>query len=456
MANIKIIKVKDSYTYDYEYIDAKKNKLHVTKSGFKTLESALEAAKKSYDYRLKKEKTKIKLTKKEERVPISTRIKNLEITDLGLKLTTYVVYGAIAITVIYGGIKIFNKIKSVLPERQDTDITENDPLKKIITSNDCDFRNLHILLKTNDSETNEVGTITSDMLTRLGISNEIVSDGISEKVSHAIANNPNYNIVVINIECGTESKNKTILMGDFSNNSKYPSDILMCCIKESLKEYGLDPSIRSGAKGDYWRIPTDIENELSNSSLIDKVSQLSISLPTTIKSDRINKVDASTSIVEGIMRWTTLDVAERYKDIYYTAKYGDDIVNIINEHGITIKDIEENSSVNMRKGIIVGDAILVGVIPYVATDNVTATNPSVTINSDIIEEKIITYTVQNGDTVTKIANMYGAKPEDITVPSGNQNNIYVGDIIYIKTYNFYQTHGKYALHEDTQEKQLIK
>ena len=34
----------------------------------------------------------------------------------------------------------------------------------------------------------------------------------------------------------------------------------------------------------------------------------------------------------------------------------------------------------------------------------------------------------------------GVKPEDILVPSGNQNNIYPGDTLYITTYNLYETH----------------
>ena len=104
--------------------------------------------------------------------------------------------------------------------------------------------------------------------------------------------------------------------------------------------------------------------------------------------------------------------------------------------------MEINSDINMHKGVRVGNTILTGTIPAVATDNVSVYNPCITTDSTRIKEVINTYIVQSGDTVTKIANMYGVKPEDILVPSGNQNNIYPGDTLYITTYNLYETHKK--------------
>lgn len=456
MANIRITKNKDGYSYEYDFINWNKKTIHVTKSGFSSLESALKAARKSCDEQIRKNKNPIETINvklEQEKNKVIYKIKNLDVKEAGYKLAIAAVYGSVVLTLICGGVKVYTDLKSKFPEKDNTSLIQTDDFKELITANKCDFSNLHIILRTTDSETVKVGTTTSDMLNRLGVSNEIISgdSDLTSKVNNAISNYPNSNIVIINIQSGKESKEKTTVMGDYSNINRYPSDILACCIKASLKEYGLNPVMRSGSKGDYWRKQTTVEKELANSSLINSVSQLSIDLPVSIGEDEITKNDAAASIVEGIMRWTTLDVTERYKNIYYTAQYGDTVASVLSDFGISLDYLQEYSSVNMSKGVIVGDCILVGVIPHVATDDVTAVNKFTTMDKSQIEEKVITYTVQSGDTSTKIANMYGVRVEDLVVPSGNINNIYVGDTIYITTYTLYETHGKNIPREEEQK-----
>ena len=445
MTEIQIIKKKDGYAYRYNILNDENKTVYVTKSGFKTPEEALETAKKSYNHRINK--------KNNSQKPIHTtnkkhiKIKKLHITNGGYRLVSAGLALIVITTTIFAGKKLINDIKEKFPEVSDENI-ENDinSNKDMITTKDCNFENLHIILRTAQKDTIEVGTTTSDMLTRLGISNEIVykDSDLSTKIITHINENANDNIVVINLEMGYENSkdNNTIIMGDSSNKRTYSSDILSACIDTSLNEYSLNSIIRSGKNTGIWRTQTYLEEELTNASLINNVSQLTIDLPITVKDDQIIKNDAAASIVEGIMRWSTLDITERYKNIYYTAQYGDTLVSVSQEHGISIKDIEENSDVNMHKGIRVGNTILIGIIPKVASDNTIVYNPCTTTNSNDIEEIIISYTVQNGDTVTKIANMYGVKPEDIVVPSGNSNNIYPGDTLYITTYNMYETHKK--------------
>ena len=445
MTEIQIIKKKDGYAYRYNILNDENKTVYVTKSGFKTPEEALETAKKSYNHRINK--------KNNSQKPIHTtnkkhiKIKKLHITNGGYRLVSAGLALIVITTTIFAGKKLINDIKEKFPEVSDENI-ENDinSNKDMITTKDCNFENLHIILRTAQKDTIEVGTTTSDMLTRLGISNEIVykDSDLSTKIITHINENTNDDIVVINLEMGYENSkdNNTIIMGDSSNKRTYSSDILSACIDTSLNEYSLNSIIRSGKNTGIWRTQTYLEEELTNTSLINNVSQLTIDLPITVKDDQIIKNDAAASIVEGIMRWSTLDITERYKNIYYTAQYGDTLVSVSQEHGISIKDIEENSDVNMHKGIRVGNTILIGIIPKVASDNTIVYNPCTTTNSNDIEEIIISYTVQNGDTVTKIANMYGVKPEDIVVPSGNSNNIYPGDTLYITTYNMYETHKK--------------
>ena len=449
MAKIQIIMKKASSEYIYVITNTEKNSVYVSESAYKTQKEALEEARKYCDTQIFNKNSQklfpISKTKSSKRNKLF-KIKKLYITDGGYKLVCAGVFFTVTTISILGAIKTFKDIKSIFPEQSQTGIeTERYNNKTIITTKDCNFENLHIILRTARNETREVGIVTSDMLTKLGVSNEIVSkdSDLPERVSNALENT-NGNVVVINLEAGYENteSNNTIIMGDASNRRNYSSDILASCIIASLNEYSLSPIIKSGESSGIWRSQSYIEKDLTNNSLIDSVSQLTIDLPLEITEDQIKRNDAAASIVEGIMRWASLDITERYKNIYYTAQYGDTLITISESFGISIKDMEINSDINMHKGVRVGNTILTGPIPAVATNNVSVYNPCITTDSTRIKEVINTYVVQSGDTVTKIANMYGVKPEDILVPSGNQNNIYPGDTLYITTYNLYETHKK--------------
>ena len=426
MTKIQIIKKQDGYAYKYYMMDKNNRPFYVTKSGFKTPEIALEVAKKSYTHRInslensqtihttkpktiKKKETKPITIKKPELKPITIKkpdiekikanvksgIKNLQVTDGGYKIVEAVVFSAIAIVIVYGGIKVYNDLKSKLPSKPDIQTEEEEKTyKALITTTNCDLSNLYIVLRTAEKETNGVGAVTSDMLTKLGVPNEIVdkNSSLSSRVYNIVANNPNSDVVVINIESGMENKNKdiTTIMGDFSNRRQYPSDLLAACINTALTDYNLNPVVRSGQKADIWRKQTDIEEELTNAGLINSVSQLTIDLPLEVGEDELTKNDAAASIIEGIMRWTSLDITERYKDIYYTAQYGDNVVTIMNDHGISMKFLEENSDIDMSKGVRVGNTVLLGPLPNIVTNTIVY-NPYTTTDVSEIEPITDTY-----------------------------------------------------------------
>lgn len=460
MTKIKIIKKQDSYVYIYDLIDKDNKTIYITKSGFTTLEEALEAAKKSYNkhtnnkknYPIHVEKTKHTKEKINTNKYKKAIIKNLKITDGGYRIIEALTFSAVAIVFVFGGAKIITDLNDKLPKPSNNLIeAEENENKVLLTPSDCDFSNLHIVIRTAQTNTLGVGREVSDMLTRLGASNEVIDkdSDLSQKITDAISNNPDSNIVIINLETGLENSkdNNTIIMGDSSNRREYSSDVLASCINASLNEYDLDPVIKSGVVSGIWRTQSYLEKDLSDAALINSVSQLTIDLPITIIDDTITKNDAAASIVEGIMRWTTLDSREKYKNIYYTAEYGDTIVSIMNDTGISIKDMEENSDIDMHKGVRVGNTFLVAPLPEVATDKFIVYNPYTTTDSSAIEPVVITYVVENNDTVTKIANMYGVEIDDIVVPSGNINNIHPGDILYITTQNLYETHKKTDIKE---------
>lgn len=457
MTRIKIYKKSNGYQYEYFITNEENKNVRITRSGFKTPEDALEEAKRSYDRRVKKtiphpkhiEKVKHKKEVKKEKKPF--KIKNLNITDEGCIIMGTAVVGIVLVTAVYGFTQLAKDFREKFPDKNQEQIIDyllNG--KETINQSDCDFENVYIILRTAEDETNGVGAVTSDMLTRLGVSNEVISanSNLTEKVSTAISENPNSNIVVINLESGLENTytNNTVIMGDCSNKRVYSSDTLAACINTSLKEYNLSPVIRSGQKtSGGWRLPSYIEEDLTNATLINNVSQLTIDLPLAVGEDEIIRNDAAASIVEGIMRWSSIDINERYREIYYTAAYGDTIVSVGKEYGVSSVFIENNSDLDLHKQVAVGDTLTIGYLPNAALDTVVVNNPYTTTDINSIEPVIVTYVVQSGDTLTKIANAYGVKIEDIAVPSGDPNTLQIGDILYITTYNYYETHEKIDL-----------
>ena len=150
------------------------------------------------------------------------------------------------------------------------------------------------------------------------------------------------------------------------------------------------------------------------------------------------------------MRWAALEPYERYSNMYYTAEYGDTVVSVAEDFGLSSLEIEENSDISSYRQISVGDTLTVRSLPTTAMDNVVVNNPFTTTDLSEIEPQVNPYVVQSGDTLTRIANMYGVRVEDIITTSGDPNNINIGETLFITTYNLYETHEKINLLEDNQ------
>lgn len=459
MTKITIIKKQDGYAYKYYMLDEKNKMYYITKSGFKTPQEALEEAKKSYRRRMcyginsrPVKHKKIALSKNKKEILLKAKddilsdikefgIRNLQITDGGVKLLATATIGVVIVVAGLAGAKLVKDFKNKIESKPQYKMEEEYIAeKRTLVPKDCDFSNLHIILRTAKPTATSVAKTTSNMLNRLGVSNEII--GSNTKLAKTIKNNDK-NIVLINLESGFENAktDNTIIMGDSSNNRKYSSDILSACIKASLKEYNLDTYIRSGKKSNMWREETSIEKELIKEELINKVSQLTIDLPVKVGTDELIKNDVSSSIIEGLMRWASLNPKERYENIYYTAEYGDSIVSVADEYGISLEYIRKYSDVNMHKDVVKGNTILITKLPEVARENVTAYNPCATTDLSKIKQKLNKYIVKKGDTLTKIANENGVKIDEIVVPN-KDNTIRVGDIVYIITHDKYETHRK--------------
>lgn len=433
MKDIKYYIKDNSYCYEYSILCRDNKRRHVAKSGFKTLKEAQEAAEKSYNKRCHEFDVI-------EELP--SKINKFNYTNTLFELLTIATIGGVGIVTVVGGNKLIDHLKDKLSQIDGYSIEEAQEAPVLINLKECDFSNIHIIIRAAKEETYDTAIVTANQLTSFGISNEVISKDSNyiDKIKDNLTDDTD--IIFINIESGVESDEYLTIMNDSSNKKKYPSDVLASCINASCKEYNFDTRMLSGViTKNGWRLETSIEKNLIKNELNNKITQLTIDLPVTIDNDTIRN-NAASSIVEGLLRYTYIDKSDRYKNIYHSVKYGETITYVANKYHITEDFINNNSNINPYRLLTVGDTLVVGEIPDVAKDNYYVNNPLTTSDINKVESIYIPYTVQRGDTLSKIAKDHCVKVEDIIISSDNINNIKTGEIIYIPSFNLYLTSQK--------------
>lgn len=442
MPEIKYAKDKDGYSYEYKLICKDNKTRKVFKSGFKTLKQAQEAAEKSYVARSKQfhsiENPPIKQTNK-------YKINKFQCTEKLKEFLVYLTVGGVGTSCfILASDKMLKEFKEKFLNTSYIFSQNIDEIPHVITVDDCDFTNLHVVIRSAKSSTYNTIKVISDQLNRLGLSNEIINKDTNyiDKINSVLDEYQSSNIVFINIESGVESEDHVTIFNDTSNINTYPCDVLTSCINTSCEEYNLNPVICSGiATGHGWRLETSIEKNLFNNNLNNKITQLTIDLPTNIDNETMRN-NAASAIVEGLMRYTYLPKEDRFDDIYYCARYGDTISSVSKKYNISSSFVYENSNYNRNRPITVGDTLTIGEEPISAGYNYMVKNPLVTSDVNIIESIYIPYVVKENDTLSKIANIYNVRIEDIIISSSNINNIRVGETIFIPQFNYYLTSEK--------------
>ncbi len=424
MPYIKIIKNIDNYGYEYIIVGSDNKKRSISKNGFKTRYEALEAGKRSYNRR--------KGTK-------SPKIKNFKGTNNLLKILNIMTFSGIGIVLVAGSIKLIRDFNDKFPFMGNKVVVDSNE-EFIIKPSNCDFSNLYVIIRSTNNNSYLTAKVIENQLNNLSLSNKIISkdkDYIKE-ISKSLEEYPESNIIFINLEEELDKNNLTIL-NDYYNINKYPSDVLSSCINASASEYNFNTRVKSGKQGvNGWRLETSIEKELFSSNYKNSITQLSISLPNTIENE-ITRNDAASSIVEGLMRFSYLPKEERYKDIYYCAKYGDTIIDIAKDHNITFDYIMDKNNMSTYKNLVVGETLIIGDIPSVSQTHYTVDNPNTTTNIDDIKPVLISYIVKENDTLTRIAKEYGVNIENIIINSNDPNKIKVGEEIIIVKTNYYLT-----------------
>jgi len=439
--DIKVFYNNDGYGYEYCIIGSDHKVRHIRKSGFKTLKEAQEAARISYARRSKEFHAV-------DTIPsIKTRIKNFDYSSKMWEIITVATLGGFGLVCVIGGAKLVKDFKDKFIDVPAYVNSDEGEIPIVIKTEDCDYSNLHVIIRSAKKETYATAEVISDELNSLGLSNEIIShDGnYIDRINNTLNAHPDSNILFINIESGVESDDKTIIMNDTSNKKEYPSDVLASCINASCIEYNFDTRLLSGVPtGNGWRLETSIEKNLLNNGLNNRICQLTVSFPTNIDNETIRN-NAASSVVEGLMRYCYLPKEERYKDIYHCAKYGDTIQLVADYYNVSSDFVYNHSTLNPYKLLTVGDTLVVGDIPESAASNYGVYNPLTTADINNLELIYEPYVVKEGDTLTRIANTYGVKVEQIKVESGNPNNIRVGETIFIPKYNLYLTSPKNSI-----------
>ena len=121
----------------------------------------------------------------------------------------------------------------------------------------------------------------------------------------------------------------------------------------------------------------------------------------------------------------------------HTVQPGDSLWSIANKYNTTIDELKRNNQLN-------GNLIFPG---QVLTINGSSTTTSTT-SSSLSSKSSTTYTVQSGDSLSRIANKYGTSVTNLMNANNLKNYlIYPGQVLKFQVVRVLQTHRLLMLHQ---------
>ena len=121
----------------------------------------------------------------------------------------------------------------------------------------------------------------------------------------------------------------------------------------------------------------------------------------------------------------------------HTVQPGDSLWSIANKYNTTIDELKRNNQLN-------GNLIFPG---QVLTINESSTTTSTT-SSSLSSKSSTTYTVQSGDSLSRIANKYGTSVTNLMNANNLKNYlIYPGQVLKFQVVRVLQTHHLLMLHQ---------
>lgn len=305
----------------------------------------------------------------------------------------------------------------------------------VINLRDCNISDFTIILRQSTQNVKDVVSVAEQELKELGINHCAINDDedIIEVVRSLKKENPNRDIIVVNVD-GISNKGtiENVIMTNYRNDA-ISSDALSIAIRNTGEDvYGIASEIRCGKKiSDGSRAETSIEKSLREAGETN-VACLTVAPNQDCLADEISINNLATTIVDGIIRYASLDNSKRKEDMIRRVEYGDTLSELAESYDVSESYLisTNHKILSEYNGLLKHDtAFSVKDVPINLTSSVEVNNPTVTMDPNDIVGKLAYYEVQNNDIVSKIAEKLDKPIGELIIPSGNPNVIFPGDKI---------------------------
>lgn len=355
-------------------------------------------------------------------------------SNIKLKVVTAAVIATSVIITI--GATSNNTKKSEMPfnDTKLPSVIQKESNSGAINPIEQDYSNLSVILKTSTPNTIQVTSTASRELTNFGIDNQRVTTetGMIEAVKEIKTNNPNAEIIVINVDGRSDTRESDVIVITNTDISGVKSaDNLAIAIRDNNnRQYGINTYIKCGeSKTNGERVETEEQAALIKAGCRD-VLCCNIKTSSDQIADEIVSNSIATSIAEGIARLGATEAEKRYVDSIIISKSGDEIVPVAEANGMTHSAFVQSNMDIIENGIIKpNEAMVITTLPYTLNVKDTQVLNNLTTTNSNIDFYTKYYTVQSGQTITQIADNIGVAIDDIYVPSGDKNRIRTGENI---------------------------
>ena len=296
-----------------------------------------------------------------------------------------------------------------------------------------DLSNITVVLRKSTSNVNKIVSVTEKELTEMGVENTVIgsNDNLVSVVEGIKNNNPNGEIIVINVDGVTNKTNiDNVIMTNYNNDAR-SADAVALAINNGCNDiYQIESEIRCGKKtSDGDRAPVSVEKQLLDSGHSDVICVTIAPSSEHIDSD-LEYNNLATSIAEGVVRYASLTAEEKQTDYIKRTEYGDTVSNFAVENGVSEGFIRSENKDAFYNGILThNSAVLVKEVPTNLKKTATVVNKAITTEIGETGTAVSYYEVKEGDTLSEIAEKLGVKLNDLVVPSGDKDVIRPGDKI---------------------------
>lgn len=240
---------------------------------------------------------------------------------------------------------------------------------------DYDFSNVDFVLKETTTNVEKIVATIERELNDLNISNKVVysNENIVDILKNFHNNDENKKIVIINIDGVNNDKiNTSVIVTNYNNDSK-SADGLALGIQNSNNAYGIMSEIKCGMLNEKGkRTSTELEKNLESENCKNIIC---ITIIPTAKYmlEEIEINNFAISIVDGIIRWGTLNEKEKYDNFIHRVEQNDNVKILAEENGTSMEYITKQNAktFSQNNGLLrEDDSLIVKELPKKLTEPV--------------------------------------------------------------------------------------